>query len=337
MAQPRIDPIVQNLLDEAELRRQQEAEACKQEAERARRLNEHAAYRRRLENAVNLAHAFPHEENQQGRKPCANGFRHWAERFLSVGTILRECDEAIERLDLAERLSLITERSTHQATKFACALLLMASEGGIDDVASGLEKANGDWELRRFVLWLPFILDHLWLPFPDKRGHILVADYPDGTTKEEMEQVHRAFGLQTCGMIGDPAGSTDWTSEIAEDDEGAAPQPTAPLSAKCYLFNWPEILGYLQRPNTEKERRRVRRLNDECDGPLNFEGQGSGPKVDKVKLMEWWNGLEDRWEELQRRKADQRETVKEQYEYGKNATVVPNVSGQVKRRKKPQS
>jgi hypothetical protein len=79
------------------------------------------------------------------------------------------------------------------ALKYACAVLLLASEGRADAVASALTNANRDGELRRFVLWLPFVLDNLWFPFSPQGGAIRMAQSPEGTSWEEAQQADRAF------------------------------------------------------------------------------------------------------------------------------------------------
>src|SRR5262249_15945236 len=152
-----------------------ETEAHRIAAERERRRNEYAAYRERLAQKFSDAYAFPGEETEQGRKPCPEGFQRWAERFLTLGAVMRECDEAIQNLCLRERLREVACKTAPAAMKYASALLLVASEGNAGAVASALEKANGDRELRRFVLWLPFILDNLWHPFSGDNGPIPVA------------------------------------------------------------------------------------------------------------------------------------------------------------------
>jgi hypothetical protein len=107
---------------------------------------------------------------------------------------MRECDEAIENLRLRERLQAVAGKTVPAAMKYASALLLVASEGNAVAVASSLEKANRDVDLRRFVHWLPFILDNLWHPFPREDGLIPIALSPDGTGLEEKELAEQAFG-----------------------------------------------------------------------------------------------------------------------------------------------
>jgi hypothetical protein len=196
--------VLGGLLSEAEARRQQEVKARRIDGERNRRLSDQQDLRQRLADAFGLAYCFPTEENRQGRKPCPDGFRCWAERFLAAGAILRDGDAAIEGLHLAGRLRAVATSDAPAAMKFACALLLLASEGKAEPVASSLASANGDGELRRFFLWLPFILDNLWHPFPGEDGLIRVALSPDGTSREEGEKAERAFGWRPCGLHTDP-------------------------------------------------------------------------------------------------------------------------------------
>jgi hypothetical protein len=186
--------IVDTLLANAEARRKEQDAAHQSQAERERRLAEHAKLRARLRRAFDEAHAFPGEEQVQGRKPSPEWFQRWAARFMVVGTTLRECDAAIGNLDLVKRLRTIASQAAPPALAYACAILVLASEGEAEDVASALAKAQGDSELRGFVLWLPFIVDRLWHPFPDADGLTRVAEAPEGTSHEENVQAGEAFG-----------------------------------------------------------------------------------------------------------------------------------------------
>jgi hypothetical protein len=196
--------VLGGLLSETDSRRRQEAEANRIDVERNRQLSEHQTQRQRLADAFDLACSFPAEENMQGRKPCPDGFRRWAERFLAVGAVLRDCDAAIGGMRLAERLREAAASDAPAPMKFACALLLLAFEGHADPVASSLASANGDAELRQFVLWLPFVLDNLWNPSPGEDGLIRVALSPDGTSRAENQKAERGFGWRPCGLPTDP-------------------------------------------------------------------------------------------------------------------------------------
>jgi hypothetical protein len=177
--------IVDSLLAKAEARRQEEEVVRQFQAEREHRLAEHGRLRACLARAFDEAHAFPGEENALASKPSPEGFQRWAVRIIAVGTILRECDAAIDNLNLVERLRNIAPRAAPPALAYACAVLVLASEGQAEDVATALEKANGDGELRLFVLWLPYTLDHLWHPFSDADGLTRLAAAPEGTSHRE--------------------------------------------------------------------------------------------------------------------------------------------------------
>jgi hypothetical protein len=196
--------ILESLLDSAKAKQEQEDDARRIAQERERRLRDHAAGRERFAKAFDHANRFTNEEKSQGRSPRPDGFHRWAERFVELGKVLRE-DDAIEGLSLQERLRAVAGKTAPAAMKYAVVLLLAASEGNTEAVTSALERANGDTELRRFVLWLPFIRDNLWLPFSRGDGPIPVATSPDGTTLEENQQAEQAFGWSQLNLLSDPA------------------------------------------------------------------------------------------------------------------------------------
>jgi len=57
-------------------------------------------------------------------------------------------------------------------------------------------------------------------------------------------------------------------------------------------------------------------------------------KLIKAKLRSWWEGLEQRFRELEQKQADRQATVADQYSYAKDGTVVPGIAGGVKKRRK---
>jgi hypothetical protein len=138
------------------------------------------------------------------------------------------------------------------------------------------------------------------------------------------------------------AAETD--SASGEERDLAACPKTATTSGKAvpppkpveYLMNWREILTCLRMKNNEECRRRVREANERYEGPIILPRAGGQPKVNKDKLLPWWNGLEERFREIEQKRSDAEATVDDQYSYGRNETVVPEIEGHVKkRRKKP--
>jgi excisionase family DNA binding protein len=264
--------IVDSLLSEAESRQREESEARTGAAERARRLTEQMAMRERLRSSFDRAYAFPDEEDELGHKPRTGAFRRWADRLLELGAVLRECDEAIERLYLVEKLRKVAARPTPAAMKYACALLLLASEGKVDEVAFALEKSSSDRELCRFVLWLRFIFDRLWYASPEGNRPTQIAGSPAGTSLEENEQAEQAFDWRPNGLSFHKATAVD--NRFAPVTEGSVRQDPLPDLAsdpiKLTITQAAKFVGVSDR--TIREWRRNGKLNvvmDE-DGHLVF-------------------------------------------------------------------
>lgn len=101
---------------------------------------------------------------------------------------------------------------------------------------------------------------------------------------------------------------------------------------KTYLTSWAEILDAL---GLKKDQRgKVAKFNKDFDGPIVVEKQGAQPRVELSTLLAWYNGLEARFHELSQRQRDRQATIADQYSYGSEGTVVPEISGAVKRRRR---
>ncbi len=116
----------------------------------------------------------------------------------------------------------------------------------------------------------------------------------------------------------------------AQPDEVEAATPSTP---KAYLWNWTEILDAVKMPDTEENRRQVRRLSDIHNGPITVPVSGGRPVADRTKLIEWWNGLESWFQQLQQQRQDQQATVADQYNYGRTGVVIPGIDGSEKKRR----
>ena len=130
----------------------------------------------------------------------------------------------------------------------------------------------------------------------------------------------------------DPA--FDWGGAEAElrKIEAAAISGNHAIPAQ-YLTNWREILIALDMKNNREDQSKVRILNEKYDGPIVIPGQGSQPKAEKNKLIAWWNGLAAKWTTVGSKTINAAATVANQYEYGREGVVVPDIAGGVKKRK----
>lgn len=112
-------------------------------------------------------------------------------------------------------------------------------------------------------------------------------------------------------------------------------QPAKPPDAPVkYLTKWPEILIALGMKNNNEDRGRVKHANSQYNGPIVIPKQGAQPKVNKAKLIEWWNGLEAQWNTGYQRGRDAKPTADAQHPYGRGGTVAPEISGGVKKRRR---
>ena len=56
--------------------------------------------------------------------------------------------------------------------------------------------------------------------------------------------------------------------------------------------------------------------------------------MDKAKLLEWWNGLEQKFRDEKQRQRDAKATTAAQHPYGQGGIVAPGISGGVKKRRR---
>lgn len=148
-----------------------------------------------------------------------------------------------------------------------------------------------------------------------------IPDIPT-SNDEARRQLHRMLQWIDANLITIPSRPTfPQTSEAQPND---------------YLFGWPAILGALKRNNNDEEKSRIRRLNDSPlhPGPIVIPGQGSQPKVEKSKLIKWWNDLGNRFDEIDGREQSIAASVSDQYKHGRDGIVAPIIGGSVKKRRK---
>lgn len=117
----------------------------------------------------------------------------------------------------------------------------------------------------------------------------------------------------------------------SDPDVGTKNNREEPVS---YLFDWPAILTALGLKSSDSEARgRVKQANERFSGPILTGGQGKRPKVNKAKLIEWWNSLEAEWQSDMDKERDKRATTESQHPHGREGIVAPDIGGSVKRRR----
>jgi len=109
-----------------------------------------------------------------------------------------------------------------------------------------------------------------------------------------------------------------------------------PPKPKIYLAGRRDILDALDKKNTTENWRRVTGWNEAYDGPIIVKGGGSQPRVEKTKLIEWYNHLEIVWEGEANQQAGRKADAANQHAYGRSGTAVPDIGGQVKKKRQSQ-
>jgi len=101
---------------------------------------------------------------------------------------------------------------------------------------------------------------------------------------------------------------------------------------KVYLTGWAEITDAVGQRNDDTSVKRIKRLADMVgDCPISYGGKTV--LVERDKLIEWWNSIESRLEELNNRRRDVEETTKQSHSHGRDGEVVPGIAGSVKKRR----
>lgn len=134
----------------------------------------------------------------------------------------------------------------------------------------------------------------------------------------------------------------DWLCET-DDPKAGDTTKTTQVSARTreststpiqYAMNWREIVETLGMRNNTTSRTQVGGLNEFYNGPIIKGKRGQPPKVDKAKLIEWWNGLEDEFKRNESAAEAKAESVTQRYQHGRDATVFPEIQGHEKKRRR---
>ena len=173
-------------------------------------------------------------------------------------------------------------------------------------------------------------------PSQRKRGRPegSVTSDPTDIAEAEWQLIRLIDELPKLG-VETPAEANGETQK-ASTSESIPPGSIEPAATPTdYVIGWADILQTLNRDNNATWRGRVERLNDAHNGPIIKGATGQSPTVVKPKLIAWWNSLEEILESKQSIRTNAEATVEEQYAHGRDATVVPEISGQVKKRRSP--
>ena len=112
----------------------------------------------------------------------------------------------------------------------------------------------------------------------------VTADVADGG-KVEIKQI----GSPSCMAPLATATASQPVAVKPVDDE-------APLAPKVYLSGWLDILEAVGLKNNNTDKNKVLSLNKRYQGPIPKVGRGGKPRVEKGKLLDWWNGLEEKFQ-----------------------------------------
>jgi hypothetical protein len=150
----------------------------------------------------------------------------------------------------------------------------------------------------------------------------LLRQAADGQGANQAADKEVGAGRDQCGA--EQAGRDQGDADEGPDGEAA--------TAKTLLVGWYEITGALKEPYTG--RKKIKGLNKAFQGPISSPLQGRTPMVDREDLLEWWNHLAVKHQELSNQHAGARLSGEAQHNYGRDGTAAPEVNGEVKKRRK---
>lgn len=198
------------------------------------------------------------------------------------------------------------------------------------------QKCPNEW--RRFKYESALQSEGLDSAVSGKDGFLRFAnrqkEQAERVAQQFMREIKSAFEKAIDKLFDDNSEADD--AQCAADTTLESPSAVDP--PKKYCCGWPEILDAVGLNNTSEHKSRVIQLNKspKHPGPIPRCGQGKKPKVNAQKLVEWWNSLEDLFYELHSAELDKAESVANRHPYGRNAEVVPEINGSVKKRRSTQ-
>lgn len=147
-----------------------------------------------------------------------------------------------------------------------------------------------------------------------------IQDFDWGAAIGELRTIEAAAAVRAAA---------DGTTPTADQDQAVG---TIPAEPKVYLTSWTEILSFLEMIPDKK--RWLVKANERYDGPIIPGEQGEQPFCECGELRRWYGSLAERLRQIQQHKRDRQATVADKYKYGRDGTVVPEISGAVKKRRR---
>src|SRR6266478_2850785 len=185
--------------------------------------------------------------------------------------------------------------------------------------ANGPKKGDG---------WNPIVGEH-YIPLVVLCRSLGVTDPPrleDLNAVWEWRERQAIWYQETLAALG----SKGVANERPQPKTDKQPEPAKP---RKLLKGWHKITDALNMRHAERED--IKRLNASYDGPIKSHGRGKTPMVYHEDLIEWWNTLATKQQDIANQRYCLRLSVDGQYNYSKSATVVPAIAWFVKVRRKP--
>lgn len=107
-----------------------------------------------------------------------------------------------------------------------------------------------------------------------------------------------------------------------------------PAQPKQWLTSWKQICLELASTGYTVTKEQVQALHARFPGPIKVGSQGSWPLVDRVQLLLWWNEIDRHYEEAVKIAEDRKATVQGKHPYGSSGTVIPEIKGATKDRRR---
>jgi hypothetical protein len=112
-------------------------------------------------------------------------------------------------------------------------------------------------------------------------------------------------------------------------------QSTVLAKPRKLLDGWRDITAALEMKYSDRDK--IKGLNDRCKGPIKASGKGTKPLVYADELIDWWNQMANKQQELVNAHEGRKLSATAQYNYGREGTAAPEITGSVKKRRRDRS